>query len=76
MYVCCRLRAAGKPHKLVLVACMRKLLTILNAMLRTQTTWTPHENRTGQAVPDTVPSPLLPAQSTAKPLLAQEVCRG
>lgn len=29
-----RLRVAGKPVKVALVACMRKLLTILNAMLR------------------------------------------
>ena len=29
-----RLLAAGKPKKVALVACMRKLLTILNAMLR------------------------------------------
>ncbi len=35
-----RLRAAGKPAKVALVACMRKLLTILNAMLRTGTPWT------------------------------------
>ena len=28
------LRQAGKPFKLALVACMRKLLCILNAMLR------------------------------------------
>jgi transposase len=34
-----RLRAAGKPAKVALVACMRKMLTILNAMLRTQTRW-------------------------------------
>jgi transposase len=34
-----RLLAAGKPKKLALTACMRKLLTILNAMMRTQTTW-------------------------------------
>lgn len=34
-----RLRAAGKPKKLALVACMRKLLTILNAMLATGTPW-------------------------------------
>ncbi|QUL97356.1 IS110 family transposase, partial [Escherichia coli] len=26
--------AAGKPKKVALVACIRKLLTILNAMLR------------------------------------------
>lgn len=30
------LLAAGKPRKVALVACMRKLLTILNAMLRDQ----------------------------------------
>ena len=34
-----RLRAAGKPAKVALVACMRKLLTILNAMVRTNTPW-------------------------------------
>ena len=34
-----RLRAAGKPKKVALVACMRKLLTILNAMARTGTCW-------------------------------------
>jgi transposase len=34
-----RLLAAGKPKKLALVACMRKLLTILNAMARTHTRW-------------------------------------
>jgi transposase len=34
-----RLVAAGKPKKLALTACMRKLLTILNAMMRTNKTW-------------------------------------
>jgi transposase len=34
-----RLRAAGKPPKVALVACMRKLLTIVNAMLAQQTAW-------------------------------------
>ena len=34
-----RLLAAGKPPKVALVACMRKILTILNAMVRTQTRW-------------------------------------
>lgn len=37
-----RLLAAGKPKKLALVACMRKLLTILNQMLRTGQRWAPH----------------------------------
>jgi transposase len=34
-----RLLAAGKPKKVALIACMRKLLTILNAMMRTSTSW-------------------------------------
>ena len=34
-----RLIAAGKPKKVAIVACMRKLLTILNAMLRDQVVW-------------------------------------
>jgi transposase len=34
-----RLLAAGKPKKLALVACMRKLLTILNTMVRTGQRW-------------------------------------
>lgn len=34
-----RLIAAGKPRKVALVACMRKLLVILNAMLRDQARW-------------------------------------
>jgi len=34
-----RLRAAGKAPKVALIACMRKLLTILNAMLKHQTPW-------------------------------------
>jgi transposase len=34
-----RLRAAGKPAKVAIVACMRKLVTILNAILRDQTPW-------------------------------------
>ena len=34
-----RLIAAGKPPKLALTACMRKLLTILNAMVKTETRW-------------------------------------
>ena len=34
-----RLIAAGKPPKLALTACMRKLFTILNAMVNTETAW-------------------------------------
>jgi transposase len=34
-----RLRAAGKPPKVALVAVMRKLLTIVNAMIKHQSRW-------------------------------------
>ena len=36
-----QLLAAGKPGKVALVACMRKLLTILNAMIRDLAPWNP-----------------------------------
>ena len=36
-----RLLAAGKPKKLALTACMRKLLTMLNAILKTGQYWNP-----------------------------------
>jgi transposase len=36
-----RLRAAGRPAKVALTAAMRKLLTILNAMLRDHRQWQP-----------------------------------
>jgi transposase len=36
-----RLVAAGKPKKVALVACMRKLLVILNAVVRTGRPWDP-----------------------------------
>jgi len=35
------LLAAGKARKVALTACMRKLLTILNAMVKNQTSWQP-----------------------------------
>jgi transposase len=34
-----RLIAKGKPAKVALIACLRKLLTILNAMVRDGTCW-------------------------------------
>ena len=34
-----RLKAAGKPPKVALVACMRRLIIILNAMVKTQRHW-------------------------------------
>ena len=36
-----RLIARGKPKMVAMIACMRKLLTILNAILRDQTPWKP-----------------------------------
>jgi transposase len=38
-----RLRAAGKTAKVALAACMHKLLTILNAMVKHHTPWPPQE---------------------------------
>ena len=35
----CRLREQGKAFKVVITACMRKLLIILNTMIRNQTLW-------------------------------------
>ena len=36
-----RLVAEGKPKKVVLVACMRSLLVMINAMCRTRAPWCP-----------------------------------
>ena len=36
-----RLKAAGKPFKVVATACMRKLLTILNVMVKNNQHWNP-----------------------------------
>jgi transposase len=41
-----RLTTAGKPSKLALTACMRKLLVILNALVRTHTLWQPDHGST------------------------------
>ena len=38
-----RLRAAGKAAKVALTACMGKLLTILNALVKHHTPWQPQE---------------------------------
>lgn len=37
-----QLTQRGKPHKVAVVACMRKILGILNAMARTNTPWNPN----------------------------------
>ena len=36
-----RLVAVGKAKKVALTACMRKLMTMLNAMARSETSWSP-----------------------------------
>jgi len=36
-----RLKLLHKPPKVVIVACMRKLLTIMNVMIKTRTAWNP-----------------------------------
>jgi transposase len=36
-----RLKQAGKPPKVVIVACMRKLLIIMNAMIKNNAPWNP-----------------------------------
>jgi transposase len=39
-----RLEASGKPFKVVMTACMRKLLTILNTMLKERSSWRPEKS--------------------------------
>jgi len=40
-----RLSEAGKPHKVAMTACMRKMLMTLNAMLKNKTTWSQYHNK-------------------------------
>jgi len=40
-----RLTDAGKPHKVAMTACMRKMLITLNAMLKNKTYWS-HDHKT------------------------------
>jgi transposase len=40
-----RLVATGKPKKVALTACIRKLLTILNTMLKKNEAWDPSFHR-------------------------------
>ena len=44
-----RLRDAGKPTRLAVVAVMRKLLTMLNAMLRDRRPWMPADRAMGES---------------------------
>jgi transposase len=40
-----RLIASGKPKKVALMACMRKLLLIMHAMVRDNAVWQPEMQR-------------------------------
>jgi transposase len=42
-----RLTARGKPHKVAMVACMRKMLVILNTMAKTNASWNPRPKTMG-----------------------------
>jgi transposase len=68
-----RLRAAGKPEKVAVIACARKLLTILNAMVRDGKPWSPDENKTSQDTPDVALSPSSPQQDTRPAPQPEEV---
>ena len=46
-----RLTAAGKPHKVAMTACMRKLLTILNALRRDNLLWGEKKSKNPPSVP-------------------------
>lgn len=46
-----QLKAAGKPHKVAMVACMRRLLGILTAMIRDGLTWQETEVGQGRFLP-------------------------
>jgi transposase len=38
-----RLKERGKPHKLVIIAIARRLVTIANAVLKTASPWRPYQ---------------------------------
>ena len=46
-----RLCAAGKAKKVALTACMRKMLTILNAMMKHGTPWQANHQKTTPCTP-------------------------
>jgi transposase len=46
-----RLLQRGKPKKLALIACMRKLLLMIHDMVRNEEMWDPLKKANGQAVP-------------------------
>ena len=56
-----RLRKAGKPPKVAIAACMRKLLTLLNAIMRDNQPW--------------IPQTALPYASEGSPIFNQNLWR-
>jgi transposase len=52
-----KLLASGKPKKLALVACMRKLLTILNDMVRHETKWDEKKKSVAGSIVSKRPAP-------------------
>ena len=40
-----RLLKKGKPKKLAIIACVRKMIVILNSMVRDQTYWSPEMSK-------------------------------
>ena len=52
-----KLLASGMPKKLALVACMRKLLTILNDMVRHETKWGEKKKSVAGSVVSNRPAP-------------------
>ncbi|MGD9856729.1 MAG: IS110 family transposase, partial [Planctomycetaceae bacterium] len=46
-----RLAAQGTPPQVSLTACMRKLLVILNTMLKTNTPWNPQHLNSSRKLP-------------------------
>ena len=65
-----RLIKAGKPVKVAIVAVMRKLLVMLNAMLRNGETWEPDARKRRERRADR--SSALPEESSAAPEPASE----
>jgi transposase len=61
-----RLVASGKPKKVALTACMRKLLTILAAILRNRTPWQPRLLPVSQAQPNAPDGVQQGARESAK----------
>jgi transposase len=70
-----RLRGRGKPAKVALTAVMRKLLTILNAMLKHHTVWEramPRVNdrrvahKSTGGIPPKIPTPVISANKTSR----------